>query len=102
MAVALGNLKSREAVPALIQALQDDDPLVRWHVAWALGQIGTPEALEALRNRLRIEADTEPSGEIDEAIQQPAAKGQPSALLLDQKLPNFRYFFRLTDACQLE
>ncbi|TAK09693.1 tRNA epoxyqueuosine(34) reductase QueG [bacterium] len=68
VAVALGNLKSREAVPALIRALQDDDPLVRRHVAWALGQISTPESLEALRERLEIESDTEVREEIKEAI----------------------------------
>ncbi len=68
VAVALGNLKSREAVPALIQALEDDEPLVRRHVAWALGQIATPESLEALRERLEIESDAEVREEIEEAI----------------------------------
>ncbi len=68
VAVALGNLKSREAVPALIQALQDEEPLVRRHVAWALGQIPSAEALEALRKRLEVEADVEVREEIEEAI----------------------------------
>src|ERR671914_1301045 len=39
VAVALGNSKSSEAVPALIGALDDNEPLVRGHAAWALGQI---------------------------------------------------------------
>jgi epoxyqueuosine reductase len=68
VAVALGNLKSVEAVPALIQALDDHDPLVRLHVAWALGQIGTSESLEALRKRLETEADPEVKEEINEAM----------------------------------
>src|SRR3990172_8058410 len=68
VAVALGNLKSLEAVPALIQALQDEEPLVRRHVAWALGEIGTVEALEALRNRREVEPDLEVREEIEEAI----------------------------------
>lgn len=68
VAVALGNLKSLEAVPALIQALKDDEPLVRRHVAWALGQIGSPESLEALRNRRDGEPDFEVREEIEEAI----------------------------------
>jgi len=68
VAVALGNLKSREAVPALIRALENDDPLVRRHVAWALGQIGSDESLEALRERLEIESDAEVREDIVEAI----------------------------------
>ena len=68
VAVALGNLKSLEAVPALIQALQDDDPLVRRHVAWALGQIATPESLEALKKRLVVEADSGVREEIEDVI----------------------------------
>jgi epoxyqueuosine reductase len=68
VAVALGNLKSREAVPALIQALQDADPLVRRHVAWALGQIGTDESLAALNQRLEVENDAEAHDEIQAAI----------------------------------
>ena len=34
--------KSTEALPALIRALDDEETLVRGHVAWALGQIGLP------------------------------------------------------------
>jgi len=68
VAVALGNLKSLEAVPALIQALQDEEPLVRRHVAWALGQIATPESLEALKKRLVVEADSGVREEIEDVI----------------------------------
>jgi epoxyqueuosine reductase len=38
-AVALGNSGSLAAIPALEEALQDDEPLVRQHVEWALKQI---------------------------------------------------------------
>jgi len=49
VAVALGNLGDPRAIPALARALkQDPSPLVREHVAWALGRIGTDEAREAL------------------------------------------------------
>jgi epoxyqueuosine reductase len=68
VAVALGNSKSREAIPALIQALNDEEPLVRGHVAWALGQIGSRPAITALQGRLQIEKDPEVRGEIDDAI----------------------------------
>jgi epoxyqueuosine reductase len=68
VAVALGNIGNFEAVPALIHALDDEEPLVRGHVAWALGEIGTNAALEALRRRLPVENDAEVRSEIDGAI----------------------------------
>jgi hypothetical protein len=37
VAVALGNWGSREAVPALAAALEDEEPLIRGHAAWSLG-----------------------------------------------------------------
>ncbi|MBE7470102.1 MAG: tRNA epoxyqueuosine(34) reductase QueG [Anaerolineae bacterium] len=39
VAVALGNWGSPEALPVLEQALQDPEPLIREHAAWAIGQI---------------------------------------------------------------
>jgi epoxyqueuosine reductase len=70
VAVALGNIGSSEAVPALIDALADEEPLVRGHVAWALGEIGTNAAFEALKRRAQIESDAEVHAEIDAAIEQ--------------------------------
>lgn len=40
VAVALGNRGSPEAVPVLAAALNDEEPLIRGHSAWALGRIG--------------------------------------------------------------
>jgi epoxyqueuosine reductase len=37
--VALGNWGSPEALPALTRALEDPEPVVREHAAWAIGQI---------------------------------------------------------------
>jgi epoxyqueuosine reductase len=68
VAVALGNNPSPEAVPALVAALADPEPLVRGHVAWALGRIGTYAAIEALRQRLTTEEDAEVTSEIKEAL----------------------------------
>jgi len=68
VAVALGNIGNAEAVPTLIHALNDEEPLVRGHAAWALGRIGTPEALAGLRQRLGIEEDTHVKVEIEEAV----------------------------------
>jgi epoxyqueuosine reductase len=79
VAVALGNLKSREAVPALIQALQDSEPLVRQHVAWALGQIGTRESLSALERRLDIETEAQVCEEIRETLTEADRNGSVTA-----------------------
>jgi epoxyqueuosine reductase len=70
VAVALGNNAGPEAVPALIKALNDEEPLVRGHVAWALGRIGTCEALAALREKLLSEDNPEVKSEIEEALRE--------------------------------
>jgi epoxyqueuosine reductase len=57
VAVALGNWGSPEAVPVLVDALSDEEPLVRGHAAWALGRIATGEAVNALRGRIEEEPD---------------------------------------------
>lgn len=57
-AVALGNALDRATVPALARALWDErNAMVREHIAWALGRIGSPAALAALRMRLNLEED---------------------------------------------
>ncbi len=43
-AVALGNLGRAEAIPALAQACQDEDALVRAHAAWSLERIHTTQS----------------------------------------------------------
>jgi epoxyqueuosine reductase len=48
VAVALGNWGAEEAVPVLVEALADPEPLVRGHAAWALGEIGSVESVSAL------------------------------------------------------
>ena len=55
--VALGNIGDARAVPALIEALRHEEPLVRGHAAWALGMIGRPEARDALETALATEQD---------------------------------------------
>jgi epoxyqueuosine reductase len=68
VAVALGNLKSIEAVPALIRALEDEEPLVRGHAAWALGQIGSRMAIDALQCRSQTELDADVRREMEDAL----------------------------------
>ena len=43
VAVALGNAREPMVIPALTSALQDPEPLVRQHAAWALEQIQAEE-----------------------------------------------------------
>ncbi len=66
-AVALGNTKDPEAIPALADALRDDEPLVRGHAAWALGNVGGVRALEALEEARITEEDPGVIEEIDRA-----------------------------------
>src|SRR5256884_4065282 len=57
--VALGNSGDQQAVPALINALHDYEPLIRGHAAWALGRIGGPLAKQALEQALTSEEHPE-------------------------------------------
>ncbi len=66
VAVALGNWGSPEAVPVLVEALSDAEPLVRGHASWALGRIASGEGCpseiavqigEGLTSRLSVEED---------------------------------------------
>ena len=67
-AVALGNLRDARAVPSLARALDDDDPLIRGHAAWALGRIADPQAADVLRARLARESNPPVREEIEFAL----------------------------------
>jgi epoxyqueuosine reductase len=77
VAVALGNWGSPEVVPALVAALDDEEPLVRGHAAWALGRIGAGPSASmddvftiagALRQRLAVEDDPWVREELADAL----------------------------------
>jgi epoxyqueuosine reductase len=68
-AVALGNWGDAAAVPALARALEDSEPLIRGHAAWALGCIPTAESLQALAQGLEREPDAWVQQEIQLALQ---------------------------------
>ena len=67
-AVALGNTKNLEAVPALIESLSDEEPLVRGHAAWALGNIGGDQAILALEIAHKAENNPDVIEEIEQAL----------------------------------
>ena len=71
--VALGNLGSAEAVPALCRVLVEGETLVRGHAAWALGRIGTSETKRALEQSLTDEADPWVLQELANAVAVPLA-----------------------------
>ncbi len=50
---ALGRMKSQRSIPYLIAKLESPDDAARWQAAYALGNIGGPEAIAALRARAR-------------------------------------------------
>ncbi|HAA95280.1 MAG TPA: epoxyqueuosine reductase, partial [Dehalococcoidia bacterium] len=61
------------AVPALTAALRNAEPLVRGHAAWALGEIGTTEALSALEQAQKSETDAYVLEEVEAALSRTAA-----------------------------
>ncbi|MDE0469195.1 MAG: tRNA epoxyqueuosine(34) reductase QueG [Candidatus Poribacteria bacterium] len=66
--VAIGNWGTQRAVPALKDALADDEPVVRSHAAWALGKIGGDAAKRTLQKRLTIETEQDVITEIQDAL----------------------------------
>ncbi len=82
IAIALGNSRNPAAIPALVRALEDPEPLVRGHVAWALGELGTQNARLALERQRTREPDAVVVAEIaaslardDAALQRPSTSG---------------------------
>ena len=74
VAVALGNAGTPSQLPALVQALGREGPLVRQHLVWALGEIARrhPAAAPAVSSELRAfrlgEPDAAVQDEIDAAL----------------------------------
>jgi len=67
-AVALGNQGDPGTIPFLITALKDPEPIVRGHVAWALGRIGGSKARKALEKRRKLEQVEKVREEMEEAL----------------------------------
>jgi HEAT repeat protein len=49
----LGKISRPEGIPTLAKLAGDEDPVVRWHVAVALGDIGHPDGVAILLNLLK-------------------------------------------------
>jgi epoxyqueuosine reductase len=69
-AVVLGNRPHQAALPALLQGIEDTDPVIRTACAWALGRYANEPAREALCRRLAVEPDREAREEIEAALRQ--------------------------------
>lgn len=68
-AIALGNTRDPEYIPALDQAMEDPEELVRGYAAWALGRIGGAKARAVLESRLKREDSSLVTAEIDAALE---------------------------------
>ena len=73
--IAIGNWKSRTAIPALSKSMTDAEPIIRGHAAWALGQIGGEDARKVLNSCLENENDSGVIAEIEDALQVIACDG---------------------------
>jgi epoxyqueuosine reductase len=57
VAVALGNSGNTQAIPILLKVLDDEEPLIRAHVVWALGELSGPDILPVIRGKLNNEKE---------------------------------------------
>ena len=67
--IAAGNAGDPALVPALAPLLDDVEPLIRGHAAWALGRIGGEVAVRALVRSFAVEGDPWVRDEITQAMQ---------------------------------
>jgi epoxyqueuosine reductase len=56
--VAAGSIRLDTALPAITQAIEDPDPMIRQHSLWALARIRGPAARSTLERALKTEAET--------------------------------------------
>ncbi len=67
-AIAAGNTRDPDLVPALARSLEHRHAPVRAHSAWALGEIGGEASRKLLERALVAEADAEVRAEIERAL----------------------------------
>ena len=69
VAVAIGNQANPDTIPDLAKTLTGEpEPLVRAHVAWALGRMRHRRARQALEQALTVEPDSTVRAEILAAL----------------------------------
>ena len=76
--IAAGNRGDRRYVGALAEILDTSDEIGRSHAAWALGEIGGPEARRRLKRALAREQDAAVIEEIEAALRA-LARSAPEA-----------------------
>jgi epoxyqueuosine reductase len=79
-AIALGNAGDPRSVPALVEALGHEEPLVRGHAAWALGVLSDSRAAAPLSSRLAEEGDSRVKAEIQWALAELSREAPPPRL----------------------
>ena len=57
VAVAIGNSNNPKAIPVLIKALQDKEPLIRAHIVWALGELMGSKCISIFNENLAKEKE---------------------------------------------
>lgn len=67
-AVALGNTRDEAYLPELAKELDNEEEVVRGHVAWAMGHIGGAKAADALQARLKSEESPKVREELELAL----------------------------------
>jgi HEAT repeat protein len=67
-AAGLGSVGYRPAIPALIAALDDPDPVLRSGAAWSLGILGAVEAQQRLQAAYAVETERSAGANIKDAL----------------------------------
>jgi epoxyqueuosine reductase len=57
VAIALGNSADPAAVPPLVKVLDDEEPLIRAHAVWALGELIGQQAIKIIQDKMPNESD---------------------------------------------
>jgi epoxyqueuosine reductase len=67
--IAVGNSRDPDLIEPLKIALEDPEPLIRSHTAWALGQLGSSKARRVLDRALSSEPDLHVKKELEIALE---------------------------------
>jgi len=73
--IAIGNSGDKELIPRVRECLEDEEPLVRMHAAWALWKLDGKNCEEYLLDHRKKEADPEVLDEIDSILQKLSVSG---------------------------